>query len=66
MLRATSYLYKGRKITVRADIITNKSTSYIDSKVFNIMDTLDISLLTSEAESQVDKEIYGNIHNVRA
>lgn len=66
MLLIQSYLYKGRKIFLRIDKITNRGYVYIDSKLINIMNTNQIELLRSEAEDRVDIELYGTILNISA
>ena len=65
MLLAKSYQYHGKKISVRVDKLTLRGTIYIDGKITNILNTTEINLLCTEAQAIVDKEVYGNIHNIR-
>ena len=64
MLLAQSFLYRGKKVSLRVDKITTRGTIYIEGKVAAVMDTTEIGLLRTEAESIVNKEIYGDIYNI--
>ena len=66
MLLAKSYLYRGRKISLRIDKISDKGYVYIDGVLVAIKITNHIGVLQSKAETEVDKEMYGNIYDIRA